>query len=58
MSATKAINNNCIMRQSVRTDLFDALLQVVFEGIRGGGSKSDIAIDDISVASGQCAAPG
>ena len=30
------------------------LLQLVFEGIRGEGSKGDIAIDDIDVSFGDC----
>lgn len=34
------------------------ILKVVFEGIRGTGARSDIAIDDISVANGACVAHG
>ena len=34
------------------------LLQLIFEGIRGRSYHGDIAIDDISVAGGQCNAPG
>ena len=34
------------------------ILKVVFEGIRGNGARSDIAIDDISVANGACVAHG
>lgn len=30
-------------------------LQLVFEGIRGSGTRSDVAIDDVSVSDGACA---
>ncbi len=33
-------------------------MQVVFEGVRGTGARSDIAIDDVSVARGECANRG
>ncbi|CAH3118157.1 unnamed protein product [Pocillopora meandrina] len=35
-----------------------AQFTVVFEGVRGSGAKSDIAIDDISMSSGHCPNPG
>lgn len=33
-------------------------LQIVFEGIRGGGYKGDLAIDDIKMTDGACAGTG
>lgn len=33
-------------------------MQVVFEGVIGGGFQGDIAIDDISITKGQCQLPG
>lgn len=41
-----------------RLDLFVFISQAVFEGVRGGGSRSDIAIDDVSMTSGECSAAG
>jgi len=31
------------------------LNQLIFEGIRGPGIEGDIAIDDVSIAEGECA---
>ncbi|KAB1276834.1 MAM domain-containing glycosylphosphatidylinositol anchor protein 2 [Camelus dromedarius] len=31
------------------------LYQLIFEGIRGPGIEGDIAIDDVSIAEGECA---
>ena len=46
------------MRRSLSGDTnFDFNLtnfKVVFSGVRGNGSKGDIALDEISIASGQC----
>lgn len=30
----------------------------MFEGVRGTGFKGDIALDDITIKSGQCGGPG
>ena len=35
-------------------DTVSCILQPVFEGIRGGGFESDIAIDDVELAPGAC----
>ena len=35
--------------------LFHSYLQLIFEGIRGPGIEGDIAIDDVSIAEGECA---
>ena len=35
-------------------DTVSCILQPVFEGIRGGGFQSDIAIDDVELAPGAC----
>jgi len=41
-------------------DVFASLFssQIVFEGVRGTGFKGDIALDDITIKSGQCGGPG
>ena len=33
---------------------FSLFLQLVFEGIRGNGIRSDIAIDDVKITNGAC----
>ena len=38
--------------------VYDSSFQIIFEGIRGRSYRGDIAIDDVSVAGGQCGAPG
>lgn len=48
--------NICFLIYYLKIAIF--LWQVVFEGVRGRGQRSDIAIDDVKVVSGECVAPG
>lgn len=38
--------------------IFVCCVQVVFEAVRGPSYTSDVAIDDVSIISGACPAPG
>ena len=55
--ATSLLQENLIGPIHLFIDLC-SFLQVVFEGVRGRGSLSDIAIDDVLVTTGPCTSPG